>query len=107
MQITYGEDTARCDFRTTFRDSLESVLPKARYDNKVRDLALNRLLKDGMSIERTNRLFRLLEKVRYKGRRRRPLVRFVVVKLDAVWSAWSPPRSAEFRFEGWEAGCKL
>jgi len=35
-------------------------------------------------VERTNRLFRLLERVRYKWRRRRKLVRFVVVKLDAV-----------------------
>src|SRR5262249_5534176 len=28
------------------------VLPKAHYDNKVRDLVLDRILKDGMSIER-------------------------------------------------------
>jgi hypothetical protein len=41
-------------------------------------------------VERTNRLFRLLEKVRYKWRRRRTLVRFVVLKLDAVWSHWTP-----------------
>jgi hypothetical protein len=36
-------------------------------------------------VERTNRLFRFLERVRYKGRRRRTLVRFVVLKLDQVW----------------------
>src|SRR5829696_943953 len=29
-----------------------AVTPKAHYDNKVRDLVLDRLLKDGMSIER-------------------------------------------------------
>jgi hypothetical protein len=35
--------------------------------------------------ERTNRMFRLLEKVRYKWRRRRTLVRFVVLTLDGIW----------------------
>ncbi len=42
-------------------------------------------------VERTNRMFRFLEKVRYKWRRRRTLVRFVVLKLDEVWSGWEPP----------------
>ena len=42
-----------CDCCTTFRTNPEGVLPKARYDNKVRDLVLDRILKDGMSIERT------------------------------------------------------
>jgi hypothetical protein len=37
-------------------------------------------------VERTNRVFRFLEKVRYKWRRRRTLVRFVVLKLDAAWT---------------------
>ncbi len=36
-------------------------------------------------------MFRFLEKVRYKWRRRRTLVRFVVSKLDDVWGNWSPP----------------
>lgn len=36
-------------------------------------------------VERTKRLFRFLEKVRYKWRRRRTLVRFVVMTLDRVW----------------------
>jgi hypothetical protein len=36
-------------------------------------------------VERTNRMFRLLEKVRYKWRRRRTLVRFVVLTLDGIW----------------------
>ncbi|HMB08618.1 MAG TPA: hypothetical protein VKP69_33415, partial [Isosphaeraceae bacterium] len=31
----------------------EGVLPKAQYDNRVRDLVLERILQDGMSIERT------------------------------------------------------
>jgi hypothetical protein len=42
-------------------------------------------------VERTNRMFRFLEKVRYKWRRRKTLVRFVVLKLDHVWSDWEPP----------------
>ncbi|QDV36349.1 transposase [Tautonia plasticadhaerens] len=53
LEVTYGEYTARCRCRTTFRNTPEGVLPKARYDNKVRDLVLDRLIKDGMSIERT------------------------------------------------------
>src|SRR5512135_1225541 len=44
-------------------------------------------------VERTNRMFRLLEKVRYKWRRRRTLVRFVVLKLDEVWSHWAPSKT--------------
>ena len=49
--------------------------------------------------ERTNRLFRFLEKVRYKWRRRRTLVRFVVLKLDEVWSHQSSPKAAKFKAE--------
>jgi hypothetical protein len=40
-------------------------------------------------VERTNRMFRLLEKVRYKWRRRRTLVRFVVLTLDGIWTEWT------------------
>jgi Transposase len=53
LEVTYGEYQARCDCRTSFRNTPEGVLPKAKYDNKVRDLVLDRVLKDGMSIERT------------------------------------------------------
>ena len=52
LKITYGEYTAQCDCYTTFRNTPEGVLPKAHYDNKVRDLVLDRIIKDGMSIER-------------------------------------------------------
>ena len=51
-------------------------------------------------VERTNRMFRFLEKVRYKWRRRRTLVRFVVLKLDVIWSHWSPPKAAESKPKG-------
>jgi transposase-like protein len=53
LVITCGEYAARCRCRKTFRNNPQGVLPKAKYDNKVRDLVLERLLKDGMSIERT------------------------------------------------------
>src|SRR5947209_8891710 len=52
LEVTYGEYAARCGCRTTFRNCPEGVPPKAKYDNKVRDLVLDRLLKDGMSVER-------------------------------------------------------
>src|SRR3954462_937982 len=53
LEITYGEYATRCDCSTTFSNSPEGVLPKARYDNRVRDLVLGRILQDGMNVERT------------------------------------------------------
>src|SRR5512135_3135803 len=53
LEITCGEYQARCDCCTTFRSTPEDVLPRALYDNKVRDLVLERILNDGMNIERT------------------------------------------------------
>ena len=58
LELTYGEYQARCDCCTTFRNTPEGVLPKAQYDNKVRDLVLGRIHEDGMSIERTLRSLR-------------------------------------------------
>src|SRR4051794_14568877 len=52
LEVTYGEYAARCGCRTTFRNRPEGVPPKAQYDNRVRELVLDRLLKDGMSVER-------------------------------------------------------
>jgi transposase-like protein len=53
LEITCGEYQAQCDCCTTFRSTPEEVLPRALYDNKVRDLVLERVIEDGMSIERT------------------------------------------------------
>jgi transposase-like protein len=53
LEITCGEYAARCPCCKTFRNTPEGVLPKATYDNKVRDLVLNRILKDGMNVEQT------------------------------------------------------
>jgi Transposase len=52
LEVTYGEYVARCRCCTTFRTTPEGVPPKAKYDNRVRDLVLDRVIKDGMSIER-------------------------------------------------------
>jgi hypothetical protein len=51
---------------------------------------MSRRVRTNNHVERTNRMFRLLEKVRYKWRQRRMLVRFVVVTLDAIWRDWTP-----------------
>jgi transposase-like protein len=53
LEITCGEYQARCGCCTTFRNTPEQVLPRALYDNKVRDLILQRLIEDGMSVEQT------------------------------------------------------
>jgi transposase-like protein len=53
LEITCGEYRARCDCCTTFRSTPDGVLPRAAYDNEVRELVLGRIIADGMSIERT------------------------------------------------------
>jgi Transposase len=52
LEITCGEYRARCDCCTTFRSTPDGVLPRALYDNRVRDLVLERIIEDGMSVER-------------------------------------------------------
>lgn len=52
LDITYGEYRARCSCGKTFRTNPPDVEPKARYDNKVRQAVLDRILDDGMSVER-------------------------------------------------------
>src|SRR5438067_6482935 len=53
LEITCGEYQAKCECCTTFRNTPDGVLPKALYDNKVRDLVLDRILKDEMNVEQT------------------------------------------------------
>jgi transposase-like protein len=53
LEITCGEYAAKCDCCKTFRNTPEGVIPRALYDNKVRDLVLDRILKDGMNVEQT------------------------------------------------------
>jgi transposase-like protein len=47
---------------------------------------VGRRIRTNNHVERTNRMVRFLEKVRYKWRRRKTLVRFVVLRLDHLWS---------------------
>jgi Transposase len=58
LEITCGEYRAGCGCCATFRSTPEGVLPRAAYDNAVRDLVLGRIIEDGMSIERTLRSLR-------------------------------------------------
>src|SRR5215210_7103282 len=52
LDVTYGEYRARCSCRKTFRTTPPNVEPKALYDNTVRRAVLDRILDDGMSVER-------------------------------------------------------
>src|SRR4051794_33270306 len=52
LDLTYGEYRARCRCCTTFRTTPPGVEPRALYDNKVRQAVLDRILDDGMSVER-------------------------------------------------------
>jgi hypothetical protein len=52
LDITYGEYRARCGCCSTFRTTPPGVEPRALYDNKVRQAVLDRILDDGMSVER-------------------------------------------------------
>jgi ribosomal protein S13 len=55
LKITAGEYVASCKCCKTFRTSPEGVLPKAKYDCKVRQAVLDRIIDDGMNVEATRR----------------------------------------------------
>jgi hypothetical protein len=55
LVITVGEYQARCACCKTFRTSPEGVLPRHKYDGKVRQAVLDRILDDGMNVEATRR----------------------------------------------------
>jgi hypothetical protein len=52
LDLTYAEYRARCRCCSTFRTHPPGVEPRALYDNKVRGAVLDRILEDGMSVER-------------------------------------------------------
>jgi hypothetical protein len=52
IRLTTGEYRARCGCCKTFRSQVEGIEPKAAYSNRVREAVLDRLLEDGMSMER-------------------------------------------------------
>jgi transposase len=53
LAITVGEYQTRCGCCATFRTSPEGVVPRCKYDNKVREAVLDRILDDGMNVEAT------------------------------------------------------
>ena len=53
LHLFYAEYTARCDCRKYFRSCPSQVCPKAEYDNLVREAVLNRILDDGLNVQRT------------------------------------------------------
>lgn len=55
LRITYGEYQPRCGCCQSFRTLPEEVMPRCKYDNKVRQAVLDRILDDGMNVEATLR----------------------------------------------------
>src|SRR6516225_2111223 len=53
LHVFYAEYTARCDCRKSFRSWVPGLCPKADYDNLVRQAVLNRILDDGLNVQRT------------------------------------------------------
>src|SRR3954471_625409 len=53
LHVFYAEYTARCDCRKSFRSWVPDLCPKADYDNLVREAVLNRILDDGLNVQRT------------------------------------------------------
>jgi hypothetical protein len=53
LHVFYAEYTARCSCRKFFRSCPAQLCPKAEYDNLVREAVLNRILDDGLNVQRT------------------------------------------------------
>ena len=53
LHVFYAEYTARCDCRKSFRSCPPGLPPKADYDNLVRQAVLDRILDDGLNVQRT------------------------------------------------------
>jgi hypothetical protein len=53
LHVFYAEYTARCDCRKSFRSWVTNSCPRADYDNLVRQAVLDRILEDGLNVERT------------------------------------------------------
>jgi len=52
VELTVGEYRAHCTCCKTFRSQVEGIEPRAEYTNRVRDAVIDRLLDDGMSLNR-------------------------------------------------------
>lgn len=55
LRITYGEYESHCDCCKSFRTHPDDVLPKAKYDNKVREAVLEGILEDQLNVEAVRR----------------------------------------------------
>jgi transposase-like protein len=55
LRITYGEYESRCDCCKSFRTHPDNVLPKAKYDNQVRQAVLEGILEDHLNVEAVRR----------------------------------------------------
>jgi hypothetical protein len=55
LRITYGEYQSRCRCCKSFRTHPDNVLPKAKYDNKVRAAVLAGILEDQLNVEAVRR----------------------------------------------------
>ena len=58
IRVHYAEYTARCSCRKTFRSCPPGVTPRADYDDLVRQAVLNRVLDDGLNVERVRACMR-------------------------------------------------
>jgi hypothetical protein len=58
VEIEVGEYRARCACGKTFRSQVPGIEARAAYTNRVRDAVLDRLLDDGMSMERLHQALR-------------------------------------------------
>ena len=58
LRVGYAEYRARCGCCKYFRSWPVGVPPKADYDDKVRQAVLDRILLDGLNVERTQRALR-------------------------------------------------
>ena len=56
VHVTTAEYRAGCSCCATFRTQLEGIEPKAHYDNLVREVVLDRLLEDRLSVLQVQRL---------------------------------------------------
>lgn len=52
IELTVGEYRARCSCCKTFRSQVPGIEPRAEYTNRVRAAVIDRLLDDGMSLNR-------------------------------------------------------
>src|SRR5215475_11563362 len=58
LDVHYAEYQARCVCRKSFRSWPLDVPPKSAYDESVRQAVLDRLLDDGLNVERTREAMR-------------------------------------------------